>query len=192
MTGRLAVFIDGPALYYSSRALGFQVDFKRLLSYLERQGALMRAYYYSPLSEDGDFQTTRPLLDWLDYNGFTVKTKLVKEYDDGEGRRKLKRNISIEIAVDALEIASRVDEIMLFSGDGDYRKVIEARQRQGPRALVVSPLRSRPPMLADELRRQADEFREMDDLRDQIGRATAGSMQEPPALTTQPDDGFQN
>jgi len=178
MTSRLAVFIDGPALYYASRALGFDVDFKRLLSHLGQQGSLVRAYYYSPLSQDDDFQATRPLLDWLDYNGFTIRAKPVKEYDDGEGRRKFKRSISIELAVDMLEIANRVDDVMLFSGDGDYRSVVEAVQRCGARATVVSTIRTRPPMLADELRRQADEFQDLDELRDRIGRAvkTADSM----------------
>jgi uncharacterized LabA/DUF88 family protein len=122
------------------------------------------------LSQDGDFQITRPLLDWLDYNGFTVKAKPVKEYDDGEGRRKFKRSISVELAVDMLEIANRVDDVMLFSG-GDYRSAVEAAQRCGARATVVSTIRTRPPMLADELRRQADEFQDLDELRSRIWRA---------------------
>ena len=170
MTYSLAAFIDGPALYHSSRTLGFDVDFKRLLSYIGEQGPLLRAYYYTTTSEDRDFQSLRPLLDWLDYNGFRVKTKPLKEYDDGEGRRRFRRNISVELAVDALEIAPQIDQLILFSGAGDYRRLIEAVQRQGVHSTVISTVRTQPPMLADELRRQADEFLELDDLRDQIGR----------------------
>jgi uncharacterized LabA/DUF88 family protein len=141
----------------------------------------VRAYYYSPLSQDGDFQITRPLLDWLGYNGFTVKAKPMKDYDDGEGRRKFKRSISVELAVDMLEIAGRVDHMMLFSGDGDYRSVVQAAQRCGARATVVSTIRTRPPMLADELRRQADEFQDLDELRDRIGRAVKSADSIPAA-----------
>jgi uncharacterized LabA/DUF88 family protein len=172
---RLAVFIDGSNLFYSARALGFDVDFKRLLAWINQHGSLLRAYYYATLYEDRDYQGTRPLLDWLDYNGFTVKTKPIKEYDNGSGRQKTKRNISIDIAVDAIEVAPRVDKLMLFSGDGDLRRFVETIQRHGVLTTVVSTMRTPTPMLADELRRQVDEVIDLEDIRLQIGRVKKSS-----------------
>jgi uncharacterized LabA/DUF88 family protein len=181
---RLVVFIDGPSLHYSTRALGYDVDFKRLLSWFKQQGGLLRAYYYTTIFEEREYQNTRPLLDWLDYNGFTVKSKSVREHDDGGGGRKYIRNLSVEMAVDAIEIARHVDAIMLFSGDGDLRPAVEAIQRRGVIATVVSTIRSQPPILADELRRQADQVHDLHDLRKYFGRATRSSnnsSQQPPA-----------
>jgi uncharacterized LabA/DUF88 family protein len=168
-SGKLAIFVDGPNLHYTAKGLGFDIDFKRFLAEFKTRGALVRAYYYTTIAEDAEFQTIRPLIDWLDYNGFTVRTKPVKEFDDGEGRRKFKRNMGIELAVDAFEIAKHVDHIILFSGDGDFRSVVEAIQSRGPRVTVVSSMRTKPAMVADELRRQADTFLDLDDLKASIG-----------------------
>jgi uncharacterized LabA/DUF88 family protein len=169
--GRLAVFIDGANLHSTSRALGFEVDFKRLLAELNRRGRLLRAYFYTTVSAADDFNSIQPLLDWLDYNGFTVRTKPLREHDDGEGRRRFRRNIAIDLAIDALEAAAHVDHIYLFSGDGDYRSLVQALQRRGVLVTVVSTIRSKPaPIAADELRRQADAFLDLDDLRSLIAR----------------------
>ena len=166
---RLALFIDGQNLYYAAKSLGFGVDFKRLLFEFQRHGTIVRSYYYAVISEKAD-QGARPLLDWLNYNGFTVLTKPTKEFDNGEGPRKTKGNIGVELTVDALEISNRIDHLVLFSGDGDLRALIEAVQRRGVRVTVVSTIRTRPPMVADELRRQADSFLELDDFKASIGR----------------------
>jgi uncharacterized LabA/DUF88 family protein len=155
----------------------FDVDFKRFLAELERRGSLLRAYYYTTV-ENTEFAAVRPLIDWLDYNGYTVVTKPVKEFEDGEGRRKFKRNMAVELAVNALDIAARVNHIFLFSGDGDYRKLIEALQRRGVRVTVVSGVQTNPPLIAETLRRQADEFLELASLRNSIERI--GSAQERP------------
>jgi uncharacterized LabA/DUF88 family protein len=168
---KIALFIDGPNFYFSARALGLDVDFKRLLAEFERRGSLLRAYYYTTVMENAEFAAVRPLIDWLDYNGYTVVTKPAKEFD-GEGRRKFKRNIAIELAVDALETVARVDHIFLFSGDGDYRKLIEALQRRGVRVTAVSSVQTNPSMIAEELRRQADAFLDLADLRSAIERIT--------------------
>ena len=170
---KTALFIDGPNLHYTAKALGFDIDFKRLLAEFARRGTLVRAYYYTAIFEDAGYSTTRPLTDWLSYNGFTVVIKSAKEHNDGEGRRAFKRNIGVELSVDAIEIAKRVDQIVLFSGDGDFRRLVEAIQRGGRRVTVVSSLRTSAPMIADELRRQADEFLELDNLRAVIGRTLA-------------------
>lgn len=167
---RLALFIDGANLYAASKTLGFDIDYKLLRSEFMRRGKLLRAFYYTALLENDEYSPIRPLVDWLHYNGFSMVTKPAKEYNDSMGRRKVKGNMDIELAVNAMELAPHVDHIVIFSGDGDFRPLIESLQRQGCRVSVVSTIRSQPPMISDDLRRQADNFIELDDLRDVIGR----------------------
>ena len=167
---RLALFIDGSNLYTAAKSLGFDIDYKLLRMEFMRRGKLVRAFYYTALLDNDEYSPIRPLVDWLNYNGFTMRTKPAKEYTDSQGRRKVKGNMDIELAVDALELAQRLDHVVLFSGDGDFRPLVESLQRQGVRVSVVSTIRSQPPMIADELRRQADNFIELDELRDVIGR----------------------
>ena len=167
---RLALFIDGANLYATAKSLGFDIDYKRLLKEFQGRGVLIRAYYYTALVEEQEYSSIRPLIDWLDYNGYAVVTKAAKEFIDSTGRRKVKGNMDIELAVTAMEIAEHVDQIVLFSGDGDFRRLVDAIQRKGVRVSVVSTIRSSPPMIADELRRQADNFIELDELREVIGR----------------------
>jgi uncharacterized LabA/DUF88 family protein len=168
---RIALFIDGANLYAAAKTLGFDVDYGRLLKEFQSRGTLVRAYYYTVVIEDQEFSSVRPLVDWLDYNGFTVVTKPAKELDDGKGRRKERGNMDIELAVGAMELAEHVDQIVLFSGDGDFRSLVEAVQRRGVKATVVSTILSRPPMIADELRRQADVFLDLVELQSKISRA---------------------
>ncbi len=167
---RLALFIDGSNLYAAAKALGFDIDYKLLRKEFMRRGKLLRAVYYTALLENDEYSPIRPLVDWLNYNGFTMVTKPAKEYTDSMGRRKIKGNMDIELAVDAMELAPRVDHIVIFSGDGDFRPLIESIQRQGVRVSVVSTIRSHPPMISDDLRRQADNFIELDELKDVLGR----------------------
>jgi uncharacterized LabA/DUF88 family protein len=164
------LFIDGANIHATARALGFEIDYKRLLTEFQSRGTLVRAFYYTAIVEDQEFSAIRPLIDWLNYNGFTVVTKPAKEFDDGEGRRKLKRNMSVELAIDAMELAEYLDQIVLFAGDGDFRPLIEAVQGRGVHVTVVSTVESRPPMVADELRRQADVFIDLMELRPKISR----------------------
>ena len=167
---RLALFIDGSNLYAAARALGFDIDYKRLLELFADKGRLIRAFYYTALMEDQEYSPIRPLVDWLDYNGYTMVTKPTKEFTDSSGRRKIKGNMDIELAIDVMEMAVHLDHIVLFSGDGDFRRLVEAVQRKGVRVTVVSTVRSQPPMVADELRRQADLFVELQDLQSSIAR----------------------
>jgi len=155
---KLALFIDGANLYATAKTLGFDIDYKRLLREFQSRGNLVRAFYYTAIIEDQEYSSIRPLIDWLDYNGYTVVTKATKEFIDASGRRKVKGNMDIELAVDAMELAGHVDQIVLFSGDGDFRSLVEAVQRRGVRVTVISTIASQPPMIADELRRQADVF----------------------------------
>jgi len=177
---RIALFIDGANLYAAARALAFDIDYKRLLQLFGSKGRLIRAFYYTALIEDQEYSPLRPLVDWLDYNGYTMVTKPTKEFTDAMGRRKLKGNMDIELAIDVMEMAQSLDHIVLFSGDGDFRRLVEAVQRKGVRVSVVSTIRSSPPMVADGLRRQADVFIELQELAPQIMRAHSGSHQREP------------
>ena len=170
---RLALFIDGSNLHAAAKTLGFDIDFKLLRAEFERRGKLLRAYYFTALLEQEEFSPLRPLMDWLTYNGFTVITKPAKDFIDAQGRRKIKGNMDVELAVAAMELAPHLDHAVLFSGDGDFRPLVEALQRQGVRVSVVSSMRTQPAMIADELRRQADSFVELEALRDIIGRPRA-------------------
>ena len=167
---KLALFIDGANLYATSRALGFDIDYRKLLSSFQKRGYLVRAYYYTALVEDQEYSSIRPLIDWLDYNGFKVVTKPAKEFTDSTGRRKIKGNMDIELTVDALELAEYVDHYVIFSGDGDFRTLVEALQRRGRKVSIVSTMASQPPMISDDLRRQADSFIDLMSLKAELGR----------------------
>lgn len=172
-TEKVALFIDGANLYGTAKSLGFDIDYKLLLSEFQSKAYVLRAYYYTVLVEDQEYSSIRPLIDWLDYNGYTVVTKPMREFYDSAGRRKVKGNIDIELAVDAMEIVEHIDHLILFSGDGDFRSVVEAVQRKGKKVSVVSSVTTQPPMVADELRRQADHFIDLADLMQRIGRDPA-------------------
>ena len=165
---RIALFIDDSNLYATARALGFDIDYKRMLKVFEEQAILVRAFYYTALIEDQEFSPIRPLVDWLDYNGYTMVTKPIKEFTDPTGRRKIKGNMDIELAIDVMEMLEHLDHIVLFSGDGDFRRLVEVAQRKGKRVTVISTVKSKPPMVADELRRQSDYFIELQDLQHEI------------------------
>ena len=187
-TERIALFIDGANLYAAARALQFDIDYKRLLDLFGSKGRLIRAFYYTALIEDQEYSPLRPLVDWLDYNGYTMVTKPTKEFTDAMGRRKIKGNMDIELAIDVMEMAQHLDHIVLFSGDGDFRRLVEAVQRKGVRVTVVSTMRSQPPMVADELRRQADVFVELQDLAPQIiARARAADPRDVNEAAGEPD-----
>ncbi|MFA5955900.1 NYN domain-containing protein [Hyphomicrobium sp.] len=174
-TERIALFIDGANLYATAKSLGFDIDYKRLLGVFRQKGQLVRALYYTALAEEQEYSSIRPLIDWLDYNGFSMVTKPTKEFTDATGRRKVKGNMDIELAVDAMRLSDSLDHIVIFSGDGDFRSLVAALQQKGKRVSVISTLQTQPPMVADELRRQADQFVDLADLEDQVGRSPGGA-----------------
>ncbi|MFO1015965.1 MAG: NYN domain-containing protein [Hyphomonadaceae bacterium] len=167
---RVALFIDGANLYSATRSLTFDIDYRKLLDEFKNHGRLVRAYYYTALVEDQEFSPIRPLVDWLDYNGYTLVTKPAKEYTDANGRRRFKGDMDVEIAVDLLQATSFIDHAFLFSGDGDFLAAIEAAQRKGMRVSVISTIKSNPPMASDDIRRAADNFVDLTDLSSLIGR----------------------
>ena len=175
-TDKIALFIDGANLYSAARGLNFDIDYKKLLDEFRRRGVLIRAYYYTALVEDQEYSPIRPLVDWLDYNGFTVVTKAAREYTDPTGRRRFRGDMDIEIAVDMMAIAEQADHLVLFSGDGDFRRLVEAIQHKGVRVTVVSTVKSQPPMASDDLRRQCDSFVDLADLASIIGRPRQNNL----------------
>lgn len=167
---RTALFIDGANLYSAAKALNYDLDFKKLVDAFRDRATLVRAHYYTAIVEGEEYSPIRPLVDWLDYNGFTVVTKPAKRFTDAQGHSRIKGNMDIEIAVDMLELSARLDHVVLFSGDGDFRRAVEAVQARGCRVTIVSTLKSQPPMIADELRRAADQFIDLADLLVEFGR----------------------
>jgi uncharacterized LabA/DUF88 family protein len=169
-TERTALFIDGANLYAATRSLGIDIDYRRLLDYFGSRLNLVRAYYYSALLDTEEYSPLKPLTDWLAYNGYSLVTKPAKEFTDALGRRRIKGNMDIELAIDMLELSAKLDHAILFSGDSDFRRLVEATQRKGVRVTVISTIKTSPPMIADELRRQADQYVELADIASEFSR----------------------
>ena len=167
---RIALFIDGANLYSAAKALGLEIDFRKLLDEFQTKGRLLRANYYTALLENDEYSPIRPLVDWLAYNGFNVIKKPAREFTDRDGRRRVRGNMDIELTVDMLAMAEHVDHVVLFSGDGDFRRLVEAVKERGVRVSVVSTVKLQPAMIADDLRREADVFIDLDDMADLIAR----------------------
>lgn len=165
-----AVFIDGVNLYNTARSLNFEVDYKLLRDEFAMRGRILRLSYFTIYIENDEYSPLRPLIDWLSYNGYDVHAKVAKEYFDAAGNRKVKGGIDVDLAVSALQMADHLDHIVIFSGDGAYRPLIEAIQAKGVRVSVASTVKTSPAMISDDLRRQADNFIEIDDIKDVIGR----------------------
>ncbi|WP_292054274.1 MULTISPECIES: NYN domain-containing protein [unclassified Brevundimonas] len=167
---RIALFIDGANLYSAARSLNVDLDFRKLSDFFGRDARLIRSYYYTAIVEGEEFSPVRPLVDWLDYNGFTVMTKPVRRFTDAQGHTRTKGNMDVEIAVDMLELAPHLDEVVLFSGDGDFKRLVQAVQAKGVRVTVVSTTKSQPPQISDDLRRQADEFLDLADIMNEFSK----------------------
>lgn len=189
---RTALFIDGANLFSAARNLGYDIDYKKLLERVSQQCRLMRAYYYTAILENDDYSPLRPLVDWLDYNGFCVVTKAAREFTDQNGRRRVKGKMDVELTVDALEIAPHIDHAVLFTGDGDYTALVKALQSKGKRVTVVSTVKTRPPMIADDLRRQADHFLELADLMADMGRERRDDDRNEPRRPRQTNDDYDD
>ncbi len=186
---KTAFFIDGANLYKAARNLGFDIDYKSLLAKAQEACQLIRASYYTAIQEDRDqdYSPLRPLVDWLDYNGYTMVTKTTREFTDPQGRKRYKGSTDVELVVDMMLLADRLDHLVLFSGNGDFRRVIEAIQAKGVRVTVLSTVKSSPPMASDELRRQADSFIDLADLENVIGRR-GGAPRKPKPAESYDDD----
>ena len=190
---KTAFFIDGANLYKAARNLGIDIDYKNLLAKAQDGCQLIRASYYTAMQEDRDqdYSPLRPLVDWLDYNGYTMVTKITREFTDAQGRKRFKGSTDVELVVDMMLLADRLDHLILFSGNGDFRRVVEALQAKGVRVSIVSTVKSSPPMASDELRRQADSFIDLADLEKVIGRS-GGPARKPAKAAADYDDDYED
>ena len=166
----LALFVDGQNLYYTARSLQFDVDFKRVLDVFQSKGRRLRASYCTTLAESDEHVAIRPLIDWMQYNGWNVVTKPARVFEGDDGRKRIKGNTDIELAVEAMKLAPSIAHAVIFSGNRDFVPLVAFLQERGTRVTVISSIRTQPPMISDELRRQADAFIEIDTLRDAIAR----------------------
>jgi uncharacterized LabA/DUF88 family protein len=177
---KTALFIDGSNFYAAAKGLNLDIDFARMRAYFAKDTNLIRAYYYTAIPEDQEFSSLRPLVDWLDYNGYAVVSKLTREFIDEEtGKRRLKGNMDMELALDMLKLAPHIDHAVLFSGDGDFCRLLEDVQALGVRTTVVSTNKTTPPMVADQLRRMADIYIDMVDIAPDISKSNSKTSSKP-------------
>lgn len=162
----LAILVDGSNAHASGLSLNFQIDYVKFLSYFGKRYDVRRALYFTALPPKEVESPLRKMTTFLDHNGFNCITKETKTHVDHDGMQKRKGNMDCEIAIYATKYAEVVEEILLFSGDGDFRIVVERVQELGARVTVLSTLKGN--MVADLLRRQADTFIELDSLRAEI------------------------
>lgn len=179
---KTSVFIDGSSLYYTAKSLGFEVDYRRLLRYFKSGSRLLRAHYYAAIPETEDYSPLKPLTDWLAYNGYMLVTKAAREFTDQSGRRRLKGNMDVELAIDLMELADHMDHAVIFSGDADLRRAVEAIQRRGVRVTAISSLRSSPSLIGDDLRRQVDQFVELGDIASEFTRRQSEPQTRPRSI----------
>jgi uncharacterized LabA/DUF88 family protein len=171
MRERVAFFVDGANFYQTARNLNIDIDYRRMLTSFVGDAYLLRAHYYTAMADDQEFSSLRPLIDWLDYNGFQITTKAMREFTDNNGqRRRVRPSLDVDLTVDAMTLAEKVNHIVLFSGDGNYRALVEALQKKGVKVTVVSSLKTNPSMVSDELRRTADHFLDLADLTERLCR----------------------
>ena len=178
--GKTVVFIDGQSLFSTAKSLGFNIDFKKLLDELKTFGDLIRTKYYTLADDEDDDSPIIPLTDWLSYNGYSVVTKFVRSHVDPEGRKRVRGKIDVELSVDMLEIAPHVDHVVLVSGDGDFAYLLAALQRQGKKCTVISSVQSTQQICADSLRRTADQFIDLAQLKSKICRENNNSAERIP------------
>ncbi|MXV44083.1 NYN domain-containing protein [Saccharibacter sp. 17.LH.SD] len=161
---RTSLFINGASLHHAARNLGFEVDFLALRALFEQHSSFQRAFYYAAMPETEDYSPLRPLTDWLAYNGYHLVTKTAREFTSHSGQRRVKGNMNVELAVDLIEQGPRLDHAVIISGDSDLRRAVEAIQTRGTRVTVISSVKTTPPMIGDDLRRQTDHFVELSDI----------------------------
>jgi len=166
----LAIIIDGASIHSASQSVDLQIDWHTFLTEFQNRGHLIRAIYATPIFEDeGEHNPLRPLIDWLDYNGFTTITRTARKEADDNGRFRIKNgNIHVDVTLAAIRLAKKADHIVLFSGDGSYEPLVKELKRMNVRVSVCCAKKS----AADGLRRNADEFIDLEDIRGLVGRAT--------------------
>jgi uncharacterized LabA/DUF88 family protein len=167
LTNRLSIFVDGNNMFYAQQKNGWFFDPKRVLEYFttEREAELVNAFWYTGLKDPQDQRGFRDALISL---GYTVRTKVLKEYyDDNSGRYSQKANLDIEIVVDMFNTVEQYDRVVLFSGDGDFERAIELLRSKNTHVTVVST----EGMIARELRNATDRYIDLNGIRSFIEKA---------------------
>ena len=161
---RLSIFVDGNNMFYAQQKNGWFFDPRRVLEYFTKEPQLMliNAFWYTGLK---DSQDQRGFRDALISLGYTVRTKILKEYyDDNSGRYSQKANLDIEIVVDMFNTVDQYNRVVLFSGDGDFERAIELLRSKNTHITVIST----EGMIARELRNVTDRYIDLNDIRDRI------------------------
>jgi uncharacterized LabA/DUF88 family protein len=161
---RLSIFVDGNNMFYAQQKNGWFFDPRRVLEYFTKEPELMliNAFWYTGLK---DSQDQRGFRDALISLGYTVRTKILKEYyDDTSGRYSQKANLDIEIVVDMFNTVDQYNRVVLFSGDGDFERAIELLRSKNTHITVIST----EGMIARELRNVTDRYIDLNDIRDRI------------------------
>ena len=168
---RTSIFIDGRSLFHTARKLDFEVDLSKFSQYFASKFQLVRCSYYTPVSEERT--PLHNILDWLSYNGFTVSTRVFSPDNHPPSISSL---MSVDIIEQTLGNGYAGDEpyalqhVVIVSGDGDYCPVVKFLKSRSIRVSVMSSLETEPLSISEELRRLADNFIELDDLRSELER----------------------
>jgi uncharacterized LabA/DUF88 family protein len=144
---RVGIFFDMSNLYFAARDMGIRIDYARLLEFLLDGRRLHRAYAYLGVGPDDE---SHGFITWLSRNGFRVKTKPLRRYEDGT----TKANLDMELAIDLLSQAPHLDVAIIVSGDGDFARLVDAAQNMGRRVEVAAT----PRQASSELIDVADRF----------------------------------
>jgi uncharacterized LabA/DUF88 family protein len=161
---RLSIFVDGNNMFYAQQKNGWFFDPRRVLEHFTSEvgTTLVNAFWYTGLKDPQDQRGFRDALISL---GYTVRTKILKEYyDDSSGRYSQKANLDIEIVVDMFNTVEQYDRVVLFSGDGDFERAIELLRSKNTHITVVST----EGMIARELRNATDRYIDLNELREHI------------------------
>ncbi len=160
-TDRIAIFFDMSNLYFAARDMGIRIDYARLLDFLTAGRRLHRAYAY--LGFNPDDESSHSFITWLKRNGFRVKTKALRRFEDGS----TKANLDMELAIDLLTQAPHIDVAIMVSGDGDFVNLVDAAQNAGLRIEVAAT----PRQAATDLMDIADQFIDLEANVAQFARA---------------------
>ncbi|NCO76470.1 MAG: NYN domain-containing protein [Cyanobacteria bacterium] len=161
---RISIFVDGNNMFYAQQKNGWFFDPRKVIDYFSEESGFMliNAFWYTGLK---DSQDQRGFRDALISLGYTVRTKILKEYyDDSSGRFSQKANLDIEIVVDMFNTVDQYDRVVLFSGDGDFERAIELLRSKNTHITVVST----DGMIARELRNATDRYMDLNEIRNCI------------------------
>ncbi len=158
---RLGIFVDVPNVMYGVDAASKPVHMGKLLDLLSAGRELVRATAYSPVSDDPrePMEQQKFVAPFVPYN-YRITTKPLKRFADGS----IKGNFDVEMALDMLQMADRLDVLCIVSGDADFSRAVEAVQTRGVRVEVVAFAGS----ASIEMRALADKYIQLDGMLNEI------------------------